>query len=138
MNRITKCGLEIRPNCWKYGDNLNGFRNAGIDIGDSLVATGAKIDNFRGSKVIIGDDCVLTEDSHILAHDASSKVEGEGICKGTTTLGNNVFLGYRAIVLMGVTIGDNVIIGAGSIVTKDVPSNEVWAGNPARKIRDIK
>jgi acetyltransferase-like isoleucine patch superfamily enzyme len=52
-------------------------------------------------------------------------------------VGNNVFLGFGAIILPGVTIGDNVVVGAGSIVTKDVPSNSVVAGVPARYIKSI-
>lgn len=52
-----------------------------------------------------------------------------------TTIGNDVWLGIRTIVLGGVTIGDGAVIGAGSIVTKDVGPYEIWAGNPARFIR---
>jgi acetyltransferase-like isoleucine patch superfamily enzyme len=51
-------------------------------------------------------------------------------------VGDNVFIGRGAIVLAGVSIGDNAIIGAGSIVTSDVPADSIYAGNPARKIRD--
>ena len=48
-----------------------------------------------------------------------------------------VFIGASSIILKGVKIGKNSIIGAGSVVTKDVPSNEIWAGNPAKFIRSI-
>ncbi len=51
------------------------------------------------------------------------------------TIGNHVFIGAGSIVLKGVTVGDNAIIGAGSVVTKDIPAGEIWAGNPARKIK---
>lgn len=50
------------------------------------------------------------------------------------SIGNNVFIGMNATILKGVSIGDNVIIGAGSIVTHDIPSNSVAAGNPCRVI----
>jgi len=53
------------------------------------------------------------------------------------TVGDNVFLGYGAIVLPGVTIGENVVVGAGSIVSRDVPPNCVVAGVPARVIKSI-
>lgn len=52
-------------------------------------------------------------------------------------IGKHVFIGSKAIILKGVTIGDRSIIGAGSVVTKSVPENEIWAGNPARFIRKI-
>ena len=56
--------------------------------------------------------------------------------KADVKVGNNCFVGYGSILLPGVTIGDEVIVGAGSVVTKDVPSNSIVAGNPARVIRE--
>jgi hypothetical protein len=50
-------------------------------------------------------------------------------------VGSNVFLGYGAIIMPGVTIGDNVVIGAGAVVTRDIPANSVAVGVPARVIR---
>lgn len=52
-----------------------------------------------------------------------------------TYIGKKCFIGANAIIMCGVRIGDEVIVGAGSIVTKDVPSNCIVAGNPARVIR---
>lgn len=46
------------------------------------------------------------------------------------------FLGMNTIICNSVTIGEGAIVGAGSIVTKDIPPYQVWAGNPARYIRD--
>lgn len=47
------------------------------------------------------------------------------------------WIGGHCIILKGVTIGENAVIGAGSVVVKDVPSDEIWAGNPAKFIRKI-
>lgn len=52
-------------------------------------------------------------------------------------IGRNCWLGAGVIVLPGVSIGDNSVIGAGSIVTKDIPSNVVALGNPCRVLRPI-
>lgn len=56
-------------------------------------------------------------------------------CSRETTVGNDVWIGHGAIVKAGVHIGSGAVIGMGSVVTKDVPAYEIWAGNPARCIR---
>lgn len=50
------------------------------------------------------------------------------ICKGT-------YIGMNTLIVKPVTIGENAVVGAGSVVTKDIPSGEIWAGNPARFIK---
>jgi acetyltransferase-like isoleucine patch superfamily enzyme len=52
-------------------------------------------------------------------------------------IGNNVYIGYGAVILPGITIGDNVIIGAHAVVSKDIPSNSVAVGVPARVIKTV-
>jgi acetyltransferase-like isoleucine patch superfamily enzyme len=54
---------------------------------------------------------------------------------GPITIGNNVWIGINATIVGPVTIGDNAVIGAGSVVLKDIPSNAVAAGVPAKVIR---
>lgn len=53
-------------------------------------------------------------------------------------IGNNVWIGGNVCVMPGVTVGDNVVIGAGSVVTKDIPSNVIAVGNPCKVIRKLK
>ena len=55
--------------------------------------------------------------------------------KGDITIGNDVWIGYGAIILSGVSIGDGAVIGAGSLVTKDVAPYAIVAGNPAKLIK---
>ncbi|HEX8505411.1 MAG TPA: CatB-related O-acetyltransferase [Hymenobacter sp.] len=55
--------------------------------------------------------------------------------KGDTRVGNDVWIGYRATIMPGVTIGDGAIIGACAVVTRDVPPYTIMGGNPARVIR---
>jgi maltose O-acetyltransferase len=85
--------------------------------------------------VTIGDGATICHYAALLAHDASSRLTGRPR-KDFVTVGAGSFIGVGAIVLDGVTVGANSVVGAGSVVTHDVPDNEVWAGNPARKIGD--
>jgi acetyltransferase-like isoleucine patch superfamily enzyme len=59
----------------------------------------------------------------------------QGIYKRDVVVGSNVWIGYGAQILRGVTVGDNAIIGASSVVTRDIPANAVAAGTPARVVR---
>ena len=56
--------------------------------------------------------------------------------KGDTIIGNDVWIGYRAAIMPGVTIGDGAIIGAFSVVTRDVPPYSIVGGNPAQLLRN--
>ena len=53
-----------------------------------------------------------------------------------TVIGNDVWIGNNCLIKSGVTIGTGAVVGMGSVVTHDIPPYEIWAGNPARKIRD--
>ena len=97
------------------------------------------IDVNRLNFIEIGENCSITRGVVILGHDYSYSVLRKNYHKmlqkaAITSIGNNVFLGLRSVILMGTKIGDNVIIGANSVVSGNIPSNTVWAGNPARQI----
>jgi acetyltransferase-like isoleucine patch superfamily enzyme len=57
--------------------------------------------------------------------------------KRPVVINDNVFIGAHSTILKGVTIGKNSVIGACSVITKDIPDNEIWAGNPAKFIKSI-
>lgn len=100
------------------------------------------IDRQRPWMLKIGDYCKITNGCTILTHDYSRSVirryDGQIIGEaGTTVIGNNVFIGVNSIILMGAHIGDNVIVGAGSVVSGQIPSNVVIAGNPAKIVRSL-
>ena len=82
----------------------------------------------------IGDDVTLAPRVHILCHDASTKTFMNYTKIGNVTIGNRVFIGAESVILPGVTIGDDVVIGANSTVTRDIPTNSVAVGSPARVI----
>ena len=87
-----------------------------------------------GSHTLFGPNIGLYPVHHAI--DAKERING-GCCGKPIRIGKNVWLGGDVKVLAGVTIGDNSIVGTGSIVTKDIPSNVVAAGNPCRVIREI-
>ena len=88
--------------------------------------------------VMIGAGCKLYDtDFHPI--NPNERINGwkQNICCKPIRIKEGAFIGANAIVLKGVTIGENAVIGAGSIVTKNVPDNEIWAGNPAKRIGTI-
>lgn len=80
----------------------------------------------------IGDNVTIALDVKLINHDGSGQVLGRMYSYRKIIIGNSVFIGMSSIVLPGVRIGDNVIVGAGSVITKSIPSNSVVAGNPAK------
>ena len=87
-----------------------------------------------GDNVFVGPNCCFATAEHPL--DETERNRGLETAR-PIQVGNSVWFGAGVTVLPGVTIGDNVVIGAGSIVTKDIPSNVVAVGNPARVIRSL-
>ena len=90
--------------------------------------------------VTIGDDCFIGPNvSLYTACHSTDPVERNSRNEWAKpiTIGNNVWIGGSTTILPGVTIGDNVTIGAGSIVVKNIPSNVVVAGNPAKIIKTL-
>jgi acetyltransferase-like isoleucine patch superfamily enzyme len=95
------------------------------------------IDTLNPQFVDIGDNFMSAPGSLITAHDASTFLFCRKYRIEKVIIGDNVFLGANSVVMPGVKIGHNVIIGAGAVVTKNVPSNSVYAGNPAKYICSV-
>jgi acetyltransferase-like isoleucine patch superfamily enzyme len=90
--------------------------------------------------VSIGRECVVADRVMLIDFDhgmveAERPIRLQGIYKRDVRVGHNVWIGYGACILRGVTIGDNAVIGTSAVVTNDVPANAVVAGVPARVIR---
>ena len=122
------------------------LRKQGCKIGEKTrLLCGIKSFGTEPYLVEIGEDCLLSGDLNFFTHDGGVKVlnslnffDGKRMDKvGKIVIGNNCFIGYGTKIMPGVTIGDNVIVGAGAIVTKDVPSNHIVAGVPAKVICTI-
>jgi acetyltransferase-like isoleucine patch superfamily enzyme len=90
--------------------------------------------------VSIGRECVIADRVMLIDFDhgmveVDRPIRLQGIYKRDVSVGNNVWIGYGACILRGVTIGDNAVIGTNAVVTSDVPANAVVGGVPARVIR---
>ncbi|MFM2579421.1 acyltransferase [Vibrio fortis] len=130
---FKSCGLGVNVNRGAYfGSGLN------ISIGDnSSIGENCKIanDTYIGNDVMMAPEVLIfsitheTKDIHL-----PMRVQGNKLPRAVR-IGNNVWIGQRAIILPGITIHDGAIVAAGSIVTKDVYEDEVVAGNPARVVK---
>jgi maltose O-acetyltransferase len=91
-------------------------------------------------EIQIGDNCFVAPGVHIYTatHPINANQRISGAEYGISVyIGDNVWIGGRAIINPGVKIGNNVVIASGAVVTKDVPDNVVVGGNPAKLIKRI-
>jgi acetyltransferase-like isoleucine patch superfamily enzyme len=149
LHNLLSCSPNFRP--------IEIIREAFLRIGG--VVFGSKLsvgDNFfylNGRNLRFGKDCTLGHFCHFYDW-CPIKIGDRLFCSnqltvvsashdpityestaGPVTIGNNVWIGINVTVVGPVTIGDNVVIGAGSVVLKDIPSNAIAAGVPAKVIR---
>lgn len=88
-----------------------------------------------GDYVSFGHDCQVLTGYHDML--LKEKLRQEVILTKPVTIKNGAWIASRAIICPGVTVGENAVIGAGSVVLRDVPDNEFWAGVPAKFIKKI-
>lgn len=114
--------------------------------GDGAIVVGNHFTVNRGSvlsahsRITIGDYALIGEyvsirDSGHVFDDPVRPIREQGFSAVPIEIGNDVWIGRGAAILKGVRIGDGAVIAANSVVTKDVPAMEVWAGVPARLLR---
>lgn len=149
-NQTTETDGELRTKVLKEllgstGVDLSMEPNIHFDYGYNIHVGEHFYTNFNCTildvcEVRIGDNCLMGPDVHIYTatHPLNpfERITGAEYGK-PVNIGNNVWIGGRAVINPGITIGDNVVIASGAVVTKDVPDNMIVGGNPARIIREI-
>ncbi len=126
--RICSYELTLQTGIVKY-------KGGNISIGNNFCAQNnlyifALENVFIGNDVLIGSFVTIIGNDHVIKPGEYPTVEAK-----TITIGNNVWIAEKAVILKGVTIGDYVVIGAGSIVTHDIPSYCMAVSNPAKVIK---
>lgn len=136
LHKLLSIYRGLKLSKWKSVDDhpafsniVAGHRKRGATIGKMVRVIGT-IDALNPQLVSIGDYSVIGLHSALMTH---CPIRGSLACK----IGNFVYIGYGAVILPGVTVGDNCVVGANAVVTRDVPSGNIVAGNPARIIRKI-
>ena len=114
--------------------------HAHLILGDNVGISGSTISASNsitiGNNVLIGSGCVICDSDAHPIHPADRQDHKKTHSK-PIVIEDDVFIGARCIVLKGVTIGKGSVIGAGSVVTKDVPTMCIYAGNPAVLIKKM-
>ena len=108
-------------------------RRSGAQVGKHVsLGYRAQVDILFPQRITIGDDAIIGYNTTLLAHGYTH----DAYQLGDVTIGNRASIGANCTILAGVTVGEGAVIGAMSLVNRDVPAGEFWAGVPAKKIRD--
>ncbi|PKO15136.1 MAG: acyltransferase [Chloroflexi bacterium HGW-Chloroflexi-10] len=142
-----KIGTNVRINSGHLRNMVGGFRRTGIHVGKNArleIGNNVGISNSTivcmssivlENDVYIGGDCAIYDtDFHPIDPLERKNNRVDMVNMRPIKFKSGVFLGAHSIVLKGVTIGENSVIGAGSVVSRNIPDNEIWAGNPIKKI----
>lgn len=117
---------------------LEYLKENGLKIGkECYIYSEEGIDALFPFLIEIGDFVTISTNVRILAHDNSTYKQNLHTKIGRVWIGDRVFIGNGTTILPNIRIGNNVVIGANSLVSRDLPSDGVYAGNPARYICSI-
>lgn len=129
--RVAGNNINIETGaCFGKGSKVSIGSNSGIGI-NCVLSGEVKI----GDNVMMGPDVIFITTTHGHSRVDIPMIEQGYIAERPITVGDDVWIGTRCIILPGVAIGKGVIVGAGSVVTKSVPDYVVVAGNPARIVK---
>lgn len=129
LQRLPFKSKKIRPFFVKLGGvNI-------VDCKNTFIGEDVCFDTNYPENIEIQEGVYITKGCVILAHYFNAK--NRKFDRGNVLIKKNAFIGCNSVICKPVVIGENAVIGAGSIVNKDIPDNEIWAGNPVRFIRKI-
>jgi acetyltransferase-like isoleucine patch superfamily enzyme len=134
-SRFNPIGGDVKSKFYcTQGAALSIGNNVGISNSAIFVATSVTIED----NVMIGGGCKIWDtDFHSINSDERIYQGDRNAISKPIIIQENAFIGAAVVILKGVNIGKNSVVGAASVVTKSIPDNEIWAGNPAKKIRSI-
>lgn len=101
----------------------------------SFIGENVVFDSLLPQKIVIGNNVIITYGCLILTHHWNA--DNHTFSYGETRICDDVYIGAYSIITRPVTIGEGAVVGAGSVVTKDIPPYQLWAGSPARYIKDL-
>lgn len=105
-------------------------------LGPCYIYRDVYFDSVAPHLITVGKNVTITQNTTILTHYLDPNKRGRVFRLGEVYIQDDVFIGCNTIICNSVTIGEGAIIGAGSVVTKNIPPYQCWAGNPARYIKD--
>lgn len=136
---MKKMFAEVGKNCYIEPPFHANWGGAHVHLGDFVYTNFnfTAVDDshiYIGSYTMIGPNVTVATAGHPILPELREKAYQYNM---PVHIGKNCWIGAGALIMPGVTIGDNSVIGAGSVVTKDIPSNVVAYGNPCRVAREI-
>lgn len=134
---------DIAPSFRFNGTNILLYENGKISLGEnSYIGSNSAIQAAEGYSVTVGKGCHISHNvriyttSNLADHDFSKKPVPQKTA--SVTIGDYTWIGANCLINPGIHIGENAVVGANSVVTKNIPENEIWGGVPARYIKSKK